>query len=105
MESGKGFGGEDVDTLLDVVLEDAEFVATQVGNESAGAILDGNGQDDEAGIHGDSGLGVAQGHGLAAVVIAAAQRAAADGVGSLRPRGTRRGAINEHDTSPTSDFS
>src|ERR1700676_3736516 len=58
------FGGEDLDALFDVVLEDAKFVFAKVGHEVAGAILDGNGENDEAGIDGDPGLGVTQGRGL-----------------------------------------
>ena len=55
----KGFGGEDVDVLLDVILEDAELVAAEVRDEFAAVVLDGDGEDDEVGINGDTGLGVA----------------------------------------------
>src|ERR1700731_3005883 len=56
----KGLGGEDVDALLDVILEDAKFVATQVRHEFAGVAFDGDGQNDEIGIYGNAGLGVGE---------------------------------------------
>ena len=43
----KGFRGEEVDVLLDVIFKNAKFVAVEVRNEIAGTVFDGNGQNDQ----------------------------------------------------------
>jgi len=45
-DSGKreGFGREKFDALLDVVVQDAEFVALQVGDQASRAVLNGAGR-------------------------------------------------------------
>src|SRR5207244_8767221 len=45
----KGFRGEEVDVLLDVIFKNAKFVAVKIGNEVAGEVCHGDRQDGERG--------------------------------------------------------